>query len=284
MAKKAAERQDIFLFPTYPMRIFIDVLFGSQVIFSTPVSYSSQGNVASPTRPEVWPAFSYFLCFDSLTNFSILLSLLMIGFQISVFNRSLDSFFSTIWHLFSVLLSDHMIRISKLIHERILIGVWLLMAGNVLLSAFSGCLWGFMIRKTPIQRIDSWNDLYRNFGDMKILAPSFMALADFAQNDESDMAQNFKQRLEEFDPSDLLDPIIQEEIVEKILIGKHVAVLEYYMLHYYKSTMNRMKQIRSEFREGLDFHISQEGYGMSPYFISVMNNENALIINTLNRV
>ncbi len=141
-----------------------------------------------------------------------------------------------------------------------------------------------MIRKTPIQRIDSWNDLYRNFGDMKVLAPSFLALADFAQNDEPDMAQNFKQRLEEFDPSDLLDPILQEEVVEKILIGKHVVVLEWYLLHYYKNTMNRMKQIRNELTEGLDFHISKEGYGMSPYFISVMNNENALIINNLNRV
>jgi hypothetical protein len=284
MGKKAAERPDIFLFPTYPMRIFIDVLFGSQVIFSAPVSYSSQGNIASITRPEVWPAFSYFLCFDSLTNFSIILSLLLVGFQISLIRKSFISFFSTVWHLFSVLLSDHMIRISKSIHERILIGVWFLMVGIVLLSAFSGCLWGFMIRKTPIQRIDSWNDLYRNFGDMKILAPSFLALADFAQSDESDMAQNFKQRLEELDPSDLLDPIVQEEIVEKIYSRKYVVALEWYLLHYYKNTLNRMKQIRSEFTEGLDFHISKEGYGMSPYFISVMNNENTLIINTLNRV
>ncbi len=121
-------RQDIFLFPTFPMKIFNDILIDSQIIFSVPLSYLSQENVASLTKREVWPTFSYFLCFDTLTNFLFLLSLLLVGFQISLIRKSFISFFSTIWHFFSVLLSDHMIRISESIHERIVIGVWLLMA------------------------------------------------------------------------------------------------------------------------------------------------------------
>jgi hypothetical protein len=98
------------------------------------------------------------------------------------------------------------------------------------------------------------------------------------------MAQNFKSRLEEFDLTDLLDPEFEEELVDKILTGKHVVVLHWYLLHYYKNTLNRMKQIRNELTVGLDFHISKEGSVMSPYLISIKNNENAFIIHTLNRV
>jgi hypothetical protein len=76
--------------------------------------------------------------------------------------------------------------------------------------------------------------LYRNFGEKKILAPSFLSIADFAHNEESNMTQNFKSRLEEFDLTDLLDPEFEEELVDKILTGRHVVILHWYLLHYYK--------------------------------------------------
>ncbi len=124
----------------------------------------------------------------------------------SVLRGNFKSFVSTIWHFFSVLLSDHMTRISESIHERILIGVWLLMAGNVLLNTFSGCLWGFMIKKIPIQKIDSWNDLYENFKDMRMLCNRFYPISDFAEHVESDMAQDFKKRMEIIEWIEMLNP------------------------------------------------------------------------------
>jgi hypothetical protein len=198
--------------------------------------------------------------------------------------KSFNSFFSTIWHFFSVLLSDRMINIPQSIHQRILIGVWLLMAGNVLLSAFSGCLRGFMIRKVPIKRIDSWMDLYENFKDVRIQCTRFLPLFDFAENDESDMARDFYKRLDIIETVDILKTEKQEEMVENVFKGKHVFVHEYFVLHYYKNTMNRMKEIQNKYNEGLDYHVSKEGAGIAPYFISVLNNGNAFIIHTLNKV
>jgi hypothetical protein len=65
---------------------------------------------------------------------------------------------------------------------------------------------------------------------------------------------------------------------------RHVFVMEYYILDYYKSTLNRMKQMQSKYNEGLDYHISKEGYAVLPYSIPVKNNKNVYIINTSNRV
>jgi hypothetical protein len=80
------------------------------------------------------------------------------------------------------------------------------MAGIVLLSAFSGCLWGFMIRKIPIQKIDSLNDLYENFKDVRIQCNRFFPIYDFAEYDESDMAQDFKKRMEIIESIEMLNP------------------------------------------------------------------------------
>jgi hypothetical protein len=80
------------------------------------------------------------------------------------------------------------------------------MAEIVLLSAFSNSLRGFFIRKLPIQKIKSWIDLYENFKDVKIDCLRFLPMSDFAENDESDMAQDFKSRLDVIYIVDLLKP------------------------------------------------------------------------------
>ncbi len=279
------ELQDILLFPVYPMKLFISELFDSKINFSIPVSYSSRGHILAITKPGVWSAFSFFLFSDIGINILTILSVLLISLIISLIKKSINVFFSTIWQLFSVLLSDHLTNVYHSIHERILLGVWLLIAGVVFLGAFSGCLRGLMIRKIPVQSIDSWDELYTSWSDLKIIAPNFHTMSDFANEGKSEMARNFYNRIEVHEPSEFHNPEFFKEIAEKVATGRYAFVMEWYLLHYYKNTLTVVKQLRQSkgFNEYLNFHISKEGYGWSPYVISVINNKNVFIINSLNR-
>jgi len=66
------------------------------------------------------------------------------------------------------------------------------MAGIVLLSAFSGCIWSFMILKTPPQKIDYW--LYEKWKSKTIITMKNSMNIDLIDNDHLDMARDFKRR------------------------------------------------------------------------------------------
>ena len=115
--------------------------------------------------------FSYFECFDASIYYSILFSLLIVSTVISIHYKSIEVFFKMLWIYSSVILSDYYaIKFSKTF-DRIISGVWLI-ACTVLLAAISGQLWNQLIRRQPLEMIESWNDLYckEEFRDLKITA------------------------------------------------------------------------------------------------------------------
>ena len=111
-------------------------------------------------------------------------------------NKTFKNYFGIVWQYFSVILSDYFSMRTNGHYNRSFAGIWLLLC-NVLLAAYSGHLWDLLVRPQQIDKIDSWDDLYTKpqWNKLKIRTLEYLDMADFAMNDKSEMAQNFKKRI-----------------------------------------------------------------------------------------
>ena len=150
----------------------------------------------------------------------------MISLVIGLKNKSIKTFFETVWQYFSVILSEYF-SIKPIGHfERSLAAIWLLSC-NVLIALYSGHLWDLLVRPQPIDKIDSWDDLYTKpqWNKLKIRTPEYLDMADFAMTDKSEMAQNFKKRIILVNPFEFVfDDNMVETALNGLFSGKEVLV------------------------------------------------------------
>ena len=189
------------------------------------------------------------------------------AFVICLKNKSINSFFITIWMCLSVILSDYYsMKINKGF-DRFMSGIWLLVC-SVLLAAFSGQIWNLLIRSQPIDSIDSLDDLYSKpqWSNATIFTLEYLDFAEFADKVDSPMAKNFKKRIKLLDAFDFIFVgkfKYSEDVINRFLNGKLVFAFDKLSLHYFKNFHLKNRGLN----EGFDLHISRFGDGMRPYFV-----------------
>jgi len=170
----------------------------------------------------------------------------------------------------SVLLSDiisHRILNSLV---RILIGLWLL-TSIVLLATFSGRLYELLTRPPPIDKIDSWNDLYTkpNWKQSKIYGLKQYELNCFIDSDPSDMALDFKRRFVGIDRLNLCFGDQLSEIIEDIFKQNAVGCFDGLGAYYSIAKAKKVKDWVNKYSLGHDYHVSEKGFGTKPYFFII---------------
>ena len=165
-----------------------------------------------------------------------------------------------------VLLSDIIARRIDGNIKRLLTGIFLL-ACVLLLSLFSGGLYENLIRKQPIDRINSLEDLFTKpgFKTMKIVAPDWFELSYFIENDSSEMATNFKKRTVLLNVYDLYwNESYRNSIFDDVRSGKAVAVFgDKYLLYSFAFNQENLYKMQ----HSNQYYISDHGFGVMPHFI-----------------
>jgi hypothetical protein len=163
--------------------------------------------------------------------------------------------------------------------------IWLLMGGVVLFSAFTGCIYGFMIEKPPIEKIDSWEDLHHKWKDKQIIAIENGPFADFVTYDNSDMARDFKSRIEINPIENFLNRDFREKSMERIVSGNYVFIFEYYALKYLGIISKSVQEFKRKNgrKHGVDFHVSRSGSGTLPYFLMIKKKDKFNSTRSLNK-
>lgn len=231
-----------------------------------------------------WSAFSFFKCSDNQTYAAIIISLVSIGLLFNIKNRNIWLFFETIWEFSSVILSDVFARRITGNLKRSIAAIWLLVC-ILLLSLYSGGLYESLVRKQPIDKIDSWDDLYTkpHWKKFPIYAPDFGDLFTFISFDSSPMALDFRKRTVMLDAFKFAFDLnwAQNQFIQCVNGEKScVVLLDYLMLHYFKHKYGA-GTIKSE---GIDFHISKSGYAVKPQFILLTKRADIRMVNMINFV
>ena len=128
--------------------------------------------------------------------------------------------FSNLWNYTYFILSEPIPRIPKSRIKRSILSLWFLSC-TVLLAAHSSVLRNIFIRSNPYIVIDSWEDLFER-KDLKILVFESSFLKIYAENIDTEMARNFKARM---DSIDYIHKTLDQDNVDKIINGTAVASL-----------------------------------------------------------
>ena len=222
---------------------------------------------------------------DNETYAFIIISLITFGLLFALIKRKFSVFWSTVWDFASVILSDIFARRITGNIQRIIAGIWLMVC-IVLLSLYSGGLYEKLVRKQPIDKIDSWNDLYSNprFKDVAIYTVVGSQLATMIdEEDPSPMIQNFKKRTLYFSAAEVVyDKAYRDSIVESIAKGD--AVLMYGNRFIINSLIYQWNYTSFKQSEGIDFVISKHGIGVRPHFFVFTNRTQNVFKQQINKM
>ncbi len=223
----------------------------------------SEGHVLSAVRPGKRYLFEYFLSFDLKVWINIISALIIFSLIMSLTQRSFKTIFLNFWLFSSILLSETFpkIRLTKNLTQRIIICFWLLFS-TVMLSAFSGVLYGFFVKNIPNDVIDSWNELYSR-KEFRITISDLSSHSEFSEEDN--ILHDFKTRIDDkliFDSNYNENKLFS--LFENITKTNRVYIGQKDTLH------TSLSKFGQTFENSL--HISEYGGGISPY---------ALIINPL---
>ena len=222
---------------------------------------------------------------DNETYAFIIISLITFGLLFALIKRKFSVFWSTVWDFASVILSDIFARRITGNIQRIIAGIWLMVC-ILLLSLYSGGLYEMLVCKQPIDKINSWDDLYSNprFKDVNIHASVGSQLAHMIDKDDSSpMIQNFKKRTLYFNFVEIMyNKAYRDSIVESIVKGDAVFMCSNrFILNYllYKWNYTAIKQ-----SEGIDFVISKRGIGVRPHFLVFTNRTQNVFKQQINKM
>ena len=193
-----------------------------------------------------------FECFEPEVYYGIIASIIVISFVTSLYKQSLKSFFTTFWSYLSIIISDFHSNEKKVIFNKILSGVWLMVC-LIFLSAFSGQLREQILRPRTIHWIDSWDDLYE-WKDLNIQTFKTSLIKTFSDNNPNDTySQEFNKRFEKIDDS--VEGTWHFDVA-RVKAGELAVVYPYHALQIKKGTLG-------DFQEEVDFHISKYAQGES---------------------
>jgi len=142
-----------------------------------------------------------------------------------------------------------------------------------------------MIEKPPIQKIDSWDDLHIKWKDKQIIALDNGPFADFVNYDQSDMARDFKSRIEINPIENFLNFDIIENFMKRVASEKYVLAFEYYALRYFEFISKSVPEFKRKkgTKYGFNYHVSKSGSGALPYFIVVKKDDRLNLTRSLNK-
>jgi len=275
---------DIVAVPVPPIKLTSSLIAIDYFEYSNPIGEMSE-HIASVTKPGVRSEFMYLLSYEPEVWFALITTLLCIALIMSIMRGSIKTFFSTLWQFSTILLSDVMTKSFNKPYEKMIVCIWLLMGGIVLFSAFTGCIYGFMIKKPPIQKIDSFDDLHLQWKDKQIIALDNGPFVDFVQNDKSDMAQDFKRRTEISPIENYFDDNFKDNAMKRLVSGECVLLHEYYALKHMEIYLNTLIEFNRKKgnKYGVDYHVSRSGGGTLPYFLLVKKDDKFNSTRSLNK-
>ena len=255
----------ICLVPMFTLQYYIYVVLNGGQDSARPssiVGYALPDIILAKTRKGNQSLLQQFQCFNIEIYALILVSIVLISVFMSLYERSLKTFFRTFWSYSSVILSDyHSYRAKKSI-ERLLSGIWL-MSCTVLLAAFSGQLRERIIKPKPIHWIDSWEDLIE-WEHLKIEIFNNSNLIFYIENfADKNMTKKLKGRLKRLDEKEFLknDRTYDKDIdYEGVRMGVTALVQDEKYMKIIKQNL-----ITDNFQEDIDFHISKSGGIPQPY-------------------
>ena len=270
--KEGAEGMaQIFLAPMFSFHFFTYIMeYGAEEFArrSSIVGFAYPDIVLAKTRKGNLSLFQQFKCFNIEIYISILFSIVLISVFMSLYKRSLNTFFRTFWSYSSIILSDHFShKVNKSI-ERLLSGIWL-MSCTVLLAAFSGQLRESLIKPKPIHWIDSWEDLFA-WEHLKIETFRSSNLNTYIDQFEKENGK-LKERLK----------ILEDELYinntktyDKDIDYEGVRMGVTALVHNHEyMDMIKLNLIKNNFQEDIDFHISKSG-GIPQSFTTLTNRAN----------
>ena len=136
-------------------------------------------------------------------------------------------------------------------------GLWL-MACTVLLAAFSGKLRDQQLKPKPIYWIETWDDLYE-WKDIQIQTYDLTEVSNFVKNFPNDtMAQDFGMRANIREQTLLTNDLVGGGNIytffdfDGMRTGRTAIIYANHFLQILKK-----KLISDEFREDIDFHLSE---------------------------
>ena len=261
----------ILLAPMFSFHFFTYIMqYGAEEFArrSSIVGFTYPDIILAKTRKGDLSSLHQFKCFDTEIYISILVSIVLISVIMSLYERTIKTFFRTFWSYSSVILSDYYsFKINKSV-ERMLSGVWL-MSCTVLLAAFSGHLREQIIKLKPIHWIDSWEDLFE-WEHLKIETTSLSSLKIYIDQ-LGEGNGKLKGRLKILEDELFIN---NTKIYDKVIDYEGVRMGETALIHnqVYMEVI-KINLISNDFQEDIDFHISKSG-GIPQSFIIITNRAN----------
>ena len=257
--------------------------FGLDDIFPTnSIDHFEQGNIAYriDSGSDVW--FKYFHCFSSTVWLFLTLTLLCYSLIYTIYENlsgNLITILDTLWNFFVVVYSKGLPKPFETTNnfKRILIIYWvyLVLIINILFCTY---LLDFMVKVIPDIVIDSWDDLF-NKNDVKIITMSSSPIEKFALESNTELALNFRNRIETFELEELNEDEFFNSILLNIIKGTHVyvntrltLVIHLKLMAKYLGDMQLLKQV----------YVSKRGGGSLSYFIGATHTTDQDLIEKVN--
>ena len=211
--------------------------------------------------------------------------MIVMSIMVCLLKKSFKTFFRTIWMYLSVILSDlYAMRINSHFN-RLFAGIWLLFC-TLLLSLISGNLWDALVRPQPMAVIETWEDLYYKpeWKGLEIWSLKYFEFYEFINSENSSMSRDFKNRTIFEDPLEFaVERNLYPKDIEKWARGEQVMAFDslasHWVKNYHKHSIENLG-----YKEGYDFHISELGTGMKPYFMLTVPRFNDTLLFQLNKV
>ena len=221
---------------------------------SSIVGYTLPDQILAKTKITDLTLLQKFKCFDSNVSISILASIVLISLFMSLYERTyLKTFFRTFWSYSSVILSDyHSFRAKKYI-KRLLSGIWLMSC-----IVFSGQLREQILKPKSIEWIDSYQDLIE-WEHLKIETFKTSSLVIYINQlgNEEEITKILEKRLITLNDRKVLSfkkSFNKQLDYEGVRRGVTALVHTAENLEIIKQNL-----IQDDFREDIDFHISESG-------------------------
>jgi hypothetical protein len=234
----AKYREAISLINDHKLDVYISVIppiilsIMDNTDISRPFDLQEGEHIYSYSKPIEWPMFTFFRSFDISAWLAIIISLIIITIITSIFELNLDLLQNTFWRYGSVLLSEpfptkYYQKAKRFLSQRIILTAWLLSC-TVLLSAFSGVLRDFFMKKITPEYIDSFEQLIAN-NDIKIIIICNRYFYNYIRNNQNSNYEirKLSRRVECVENFQISNPENKTtiEVFSKVKSGKYVLVI-----------------------------------------------------------
>lgn len=287
---------DIVLRPLYISQIMKVMLglrdAGIDFTHTNAIAYLEMATLVSRIQPESTTMFVYFSCFSSTVWLLIFLSIavcsLVLAMKIDATwsNNFLKIFILFFWNLWLLLFNRSLQSFVKrnISRHKILVGTWLL-SSLYISTLFTTFLLDYMIRASPIRKIDSLEDAVMAT-DLTILCSDESSLVGYVESEGEDpIARALSQKIQNFPDGSWLNMSFTVDMLAKLKSGfyalAHNKLTAIFLIHW----LSELEDNRRSNEDILDvIHVASDGGGGLPTFLSVNQESLAFSPRDFNRM